>query len=190
MPSRPANQTFSTRIPPVRVYAWLGGISLLILALLIPPFQVPDEPEHFFRSYQLSRLELSSRVQDGAAGTELPASLSELVQHFMGADALHRHVLPKRRFVDTFGEIGRPLEPERTVFIGFSGSAFYPPPPYIPSAVAIAAGRGLGIGPLGLLYMGRFANALAALLITAFALRLFAAGRKFALLIALLPMTQ
>src|SRR4051794_40885305 len=102
----------------VRFYGIVGGISLLMLVFLIPPFQVPDEPQHFFRSYQLSTLELWSRVQDGAAGADLPASLPELVDHFM-VNGLHEHVLPMRTLVETLGSLRRPLDARQTAFVPF-----------------------------------------------------------------------
>ena len=179
------------RFNATRIYNWLGGLSLFLLVFLVPPFQVPDEPQHFFRSYQLSKLEVWARVQDGVAGSELPASLPELVQHFMGTTVLHTsRVVPSQRLVDTLGELRRPLDAGRTIFVDMSGIQSYAPLPYIPQALAIAAGRALGVGPLGLLYMGRLANALVAALTTAIAISLFPVGRTFALLVALLPMTQ
>lgn len=185
-----ANALFS-RLNATRIYTWLGGVSLLFLVFLVPPFQVPDEPQHFFRSYQLSKLEVWSRVQDGTSGSELPASLPELVEHFMGSTELHtKRVIPSQRLIDTFAELQRPLDPGRTVFLDISGIQSYAPLPYIPQALAIAAGRAFDVGPLGLLYMGRLANAFVAALITGIAISLFPVGRTFALLVALLPMTQ
>ena len=184
--------TIFERFNAARIYLWFAGFSLLFLVFLVPPFQVPDEPQHFFRSYQLSKLEVWSRVQDGSMGSDFPASMPELVHYFLGTSELHtaRRVLPSRRLVDTLGELRRPLDVDRTKFIDMSGIHSYAPLPYIPQAVAIATGRSLGVGPLGLMYMGRLANALVAMLITAFAISLFPVGRTFALVVALLPMTQ
>ena len=179
------------RFNPARIYAWLGGFSLFLLVFLTPAFQVPDEPQHFFRSYQLSKFEVWSHLENGVAGSYLPASLPELVQHFMGTNEHHiRRAAPKRRLIDTLAEMDRPLDSERTIFVDMSGVQSYAPLPYIPQALAMAAGRVIGAGPLGLLYMGRFANALVAALVTAFAISLFPVGRTLALLVALLPMTQ
>ena len=181
------------RFNAARIYFWLAGVSLLFLVFLVPPFQVPDEPQHFFRSYQLSKLEVWSRVQDGTMGSDFPASMPELVHHFLGTSEVHtktRRVVPRQPLVDTLEELRRPLEVSRTRFIDTSGIQSYAPLPYIPQALAIAAGRALDVGPLGLLYMGRLANALVALLITSFAISLFPVGRTFALVVALLPMTQ
>lgn len=176
----------------VRFYLWVGGLSLLLMAWLTPPFQVPDEPQHFYRSYQLSQGGVLSLVRNGEAGAELPASLSELVRHFLGSTELHlndRRVKPQPA-ADTFSQFAVPLDADRKVFIDFSGSALYAPLPYLPQAVVMAALRPLGVGPLGLMYAGRMANALAALAVTAWALSMLRSGRLVALVIALLPMTQ
>lgn len=178
-----------SRFSAPHIYVWLGSLSLILLVFLIPPFQVPDEPQHFYRSYQLSELHVWR--PSGEVGSTLPASLPELVQHFLGTTEFHtRRTVPKQRLVDTLAELHRPLDAERTVQIDLSGIQSYAPLPYIPQALAIAAGRALDVGPLGLLYMGRLANALVAGLITAIAIALFPIGRMVALLVALLPMTQ
>lgn len=176
----------------VRFYLWAGGLSLLLMAWLTPPFQVPDEPQHFYRSYQLSQGDVRSSVRNGEAGAELPASLSELVRHFLGSTAHHlddRRIKPQPA-ADTFSQFAVPLEPERKEFIDFSGSALYAPLPYLPQAAVMAVLRPTGVGPLGLMYAGRMANALAALAVTAWALSMLRSGRLVALVIALLPMTQ
>lgn len=176
---------------PVRVYLWLGGLSLMLLVFLTPPFQVPDEPQHFYRSYQLSRGEVWSRVHDGVVGTDLPVSLAELERHFLGTNKNHttRFVSPQP-LRDTLAELRRPLEAGQTAFVDMSGIQRYAPLPYLPQAVGIALGRAAGAGPLGLLYCGRIGNALVAWLVTAMAIALLPIGRTIALLAALLPMTQ
>ena len=79
----------SARFPPYLVYLILGGIGALLLCLLTPPFEVPDEPQHFYRSFQLSGLELWGSVEHGGAGTILPSSLPEVVEHFLGTRVNH-----------------------------------------------------------------------------------------------------
>lgn len=171
-----------------RVYLWLGGLSLILLVFFTPPFQVPDEPQHFYRSYQLSELKVW-RGKD-AADSAVPVSLFQLVQDFMGTIAFHSYrEVPRIRLVDTLAELHRPLDAERLADFDLSGVQGFAPLPYVPQALAMAAGRAMGVGPLGLLYMGRLANALVAGLITAFAIALLPIGRTVALVVALLPMT-
>jgi hypothetical protein len=106
----------------------------------------------------------------------LPASLAELVHYFLGTSVLHleRRVVPKQSLKKTFARMKKPLDPERTIFVEF-GTTIYAPVAYIPAAIAIAAGRSIGAGPLGLL--SEDCKRLAALLVTWVALRAMPAGR-------------
>ena len=58
----------------------LGAIGSIPLVLLTPPFQVPDEVQHFYRAFQLSDLRIRAEVQNGISGGTLPDSLPELVK--------------------------------------------------------------------------------------------------------------
>ncbi len=163
----------------------LGGLSLLLLVFLTPPFQTPDEQQHLFRAYQLSELDLTpSRV-----GGEIPTSLGDLSADYLGSRALHPAPPPRAPPLRvTLGELDRPLAAERTTFATFLGT--YLPTVYLPQALGVAAGKAAGLGPLGLLYAARAANALAALALVALALRIAPTGREALLAIALLPGSQ
>jgi uncharacterized membrane protein len=171
------------------VFLVLGLIGVLPLVLLTPPFQVPDEQQHFYRAYQLSELSLHSVVRNGAAGAILPSSLPELADRFLGSRANHIgrpvRAIPLR---DTLEVLARPLDPTRREFVDFTSDAFYSPLPFLPQTVAIAAGRGLGLGPLGLLYAARLVNGLTALVVVAAALRILPVGNMALLVLGLLPM--
>jgi hypothetical protein len=178
-------------------YCIIGMLSVLALTFLTPPFQVPDEPQHFFRAYQISEFSLRSGGAPGraagqgvGAGATLPASLPELVEHFMGSRAVlaPRPVRPTKLRATWAAAV--PLDPGRRVFVDFSNTAFYTPLPYLPQAIAIAIGRWAGLGPLGLLYAARLLNGLIAVGITAVSLRLLPFGRLAACVAALLPMVH
>ncbi|MFI4983210.1 MAG: DUF2142 domain-containing protein, partial [Nevskiales bacterium] len=171
------------------LYLVLGLLGVLPLVLLTPPFQVPDEQQHFYRAYQLSELGLRGVVQGGSAGAILPSSLPELADRFLGTRAIHadRAVRPSP-LSDTLGVLTRPLDPARREFVDFTGAAFYSPLPYLPQVAAIVVGRALGLGPLGLLYAVRLVNGLAALLVVTAALRVLPVGNMALLVLGLLPM--
>jgi len=173
---------------PALICFLLGLLGALPLVALTPPFQVPDESQHFLRAYQLSELRMRAIVQDGETKAMLPSSLIELIESFLGT----RAVLAPRRITaqplqQTWMALDRPLEPGRRELVSLEYSA-YPPPPYLPQAIAIAAGRWLGAGPLALLYLGRLATGLVALIVLASAVRLMPIGRELTMLFGLLPM--
>lgn len=176
--------------PLLTFYMWVAGLSLLLVSVLTPPFQVPDEPQHFYRSYQLSRLEVRPEVRDGQAGAVLPRSIPSLVESHLGTLAHHaRRQVPQRPLAETLQDLGRPLAADDQAFVEFTGSAVYAPLAYVPQAVAIAAGRALGLGPLALLYAARAANALAAFALIAWSLARLGRVMTTGVLLAVLPMT-
>jgi uncharacterized membrane protein len=183
---------------PGLVCLLLGLLGTLPLVVLTPPFHVPDENQHFLRAYQLSELQFTAVMKEGEARSVMPASLEarvmlpssliELVESFSGtrvvfnpgptsAQPLHR----------TWLELDRPLDLGRRelVSLPFTMKA---PPSYVPQAIAMAVGRWLGAGPLALLYSGRLANALVAVIVLAWAVQLMPIGRELTMLFGLLPM--
>lgn len=167
----------------------LGLMFTLLLAVLTPPFQTPDENQHFLRAYQISEGEIWGEVQHGSAGAELPCSLPATVVHFLGA--LRPRVRPPIRrepLASTLLQLRVPLALQCREFVPITGAAFYSPLGYLPQAAAMAVGRWVGLGPLGLMYAGRLGNAVAAICILSWALKLLPVGREAALLFGLLPM--
>lgn len=128
----------------------------VVYLLLIPPFQSPDEPNHFFRAYQVSEGHFfPERTADHRLGGGLPESLGAFAGAFAGlkgSDTL-------RASPDAlWREWGRPLAGRQRVFTDFANTAIYAPTAYLPQATGIAVGRWLGLSPLGLLYAARLAN--------------------------------
>ena len=171
------------------LYLILGLLGVLPLVLLTPPFQVPDEQEHFYRAFQFSELSFRGEARGDAAGAVLPASLPELAERFLGTRVIYDggpvRVSP---LSDTLPALAIPLDPSRREFVDFSGAAFYAPLPYLPQIAAIVIGRASGLGPLGLLYAARLANGVAALLLVAAALWILPVGNMALLVMGLTPM--
>ena len=125
--------------PPLVCFL-LGLLGVVPLVILTPPFQVPDENQHFYRAYQLSELRMGGTVRDGAAGAILPSSLIELTDRFTGSRALWPDkpitVQPLR---GTWLAFDRPLDPDRRDFISTS-TANSSPLPYLPQSIRQKAG--------------------------------------------------
>ena len=177
-------------ISPALVCLLLGLLGALPLVVLTPPFQVPDEHAHFLRIYQLSEFGIWGTKQDGLAGATLPISLREVIDQLHGKPTGGAEArLKPRPFSDITPVLAIPLQPDQRAFQEIAGAAYYSPLAYIPQAVAMAAGRMAGAGPLMLLYLGRLANALASVAVLAAAVRLIPIGREAVTLAALLPMS-
>lgn len=121
----------------------------LVYALLLPPFQSPDESSHFLRAWQISEGGFFPERTDQRLGGELPSSVPALCDSFLyirlnssaRADAAQLKRL-----------LGTPLRPNERHFTDFANTAIYSPAAYLPQALAIALLRPLGATPLQILY--------------------------------------
>lgn len=174
------------RISFLRYWGFLGLFTVLLLTLITPPFQVPDEPQHFFRAYQISEGKLIAEVRGATAGGVLPSSLQELTQHFLGGWPLHStRPIPLK---ETLTQLTRPLEEGAREFTVFTGAAAYGPLAYAPQIIAIKVASLFNASVLTTFYLARIVNGLCALALLGCALRLMPWGRELAAFSALLPM--
>src|SRR6185503_20539120 len=158
-----------------------------ILALVTPPFQVPDEAAHFFRSYRVSerRLDLLPRAGSNRLTIDVPAGLVRAGNALYGAPPFRaaRRISPSE--LRAAADVATGHEREE-VFI--PNALMYTFVPYVPQALGIAVARGFGAGPLGSLYAGRIANLLFASAVIAFAIARLPAYRWLMAAVALTPM--
>jgi uncharacterized membrane protein len=160
-----------------------------LLAVVTPPFQVPDEPAHFYRAFTLSegRLDLVPVAPPGGrGGSPLPASLHRICEDLFGH--LPRHPERKISARAILGAFAIRLSPQRREPVYFPNGLQYTFVPYIPQALGIAAGRRLGAPALGLFYLARLANLLFGSLGIALAIRRLPAYSWLAAMVALTPM--
>jgi uncharacterized membrane protein len=163
------------------VFYFLIGIGYLALT---GPFRVPDERNHFLRSYEVSEFRLFPfRIADGYPGDNLPSSLARLSEA-LGDHADHR--IQPAQWAQARSLL---LVPEQREFVEFSTSAVYSPLAYVPSAISIAIGRAFGAGPLALLYFARCANLLVGAWLISLALDHSGFARPAMLIVALFPTT-
>lgn len=61
----------------------LVAIVTILFALITPPFQAPDEPQHFSRAIRLAHGEVFAEQRGGAVGGEIAARYARLpASHF------------------------------------------------------------------------------------------------------------
>ncbi|HEX6862208.1 MAG TPA: DUF2142 domain-containing protein [Thermoanaerobaculia bacterium] len=171
---------------PDRFFLVAGLLYGLVFVFATPPFQVPDEPAHFYRAYAVSEGNPSAEAREGGLGAVLPASLEELGSAFKNELAFQ----PERRIAPEkiLRSLVVPLEPERRRFTDYRTSAQFTPVPYLPQAAGIAVARWLGMPALGLLYAARLANLVAATVLIALALRRMPSYPWLMTMLALTPM--
>jgi hypothetical protein len=140
---------------------WVLRLAIAIAAFLYvfmtPPFQVPDETQHFAKAYQLSLGRLLTVPGDGTMGDLLPRSIDGLMTVDFPLETTGQHHL--YRLGDIAAGWRRPLDPGDTVFVAFPNIASYAPTLYAPQALGIVLARAAGLPPLGLFYAARLFNA-------------------------------
>jgi uncharacterized membrane protein len=171
-----------------KIYLCIATATVLALCFLMPPFEVNDEFQHFFRSYQVSNGIVIGRSQGDVAGGYLPASLSHLVLDIVGSLQLYKlHPVIARPIWQTFGYLNIPLDANSREFTDFSATVLYSPLGYLPQALGISIARLCGAGPLGCFYAARLLNGAFSILITAYALRIAPFARYALFCVGVLP---
>ena len=174
---------FST---PQSIFICVASLCGVLVALITPPFQAPDEQVHFYRAYQISEGSLLGEIHTGQAGAWLPASLPAAAEPF-----LRMRGRPARQLAELPIEaLQQPLERDERRFVAFETTTLYSPVPYVPQALGIALGKLFDLGPLPLLYLSRLANLAVGVLLVLVALHVVPVFRWVLLLLALMPMNQ
>ena len=125
----------------------------LIMLYLTPPFQVPDEQSHFFRSYMLAEGKLfEDRLQKGSGGS-IPSSLVK-AWHLSTNDLGIRFKLNQKVDSNSIKKAwALPLDQNDRIVVdvGRNRSPFV----YVPQALGIKLGMLFDANPILLLYLGR-----------------------------------
>ena len=157
-----------------------------LTVFITPPFQVPDEPNHFFRAYQVAGGTLFPVTQHNQVGGFIPSSMIKTWKIF-GDIASHPERKIKPENISKSLEI--PLNPENKTFAFFPNTGQYLPFPYIPQFLAIITGKLFNAPPLILLYLGRLLNLFSWIIMVALAIRITPVFKWFFLMLALTPMS-
>lgn len=185
-----------------RLFLLIGGFFGLAMLLITPPFQVPDEHDHFFRAVMIAsgqfvtrkypfrkteKAKVPLKYLQGSGGI-VPISVpytTRMVNH-----KLPFHPENKQRFTDIKKMLSLPLKMpgQPDVFINTSAGG-YAPLLYLPAALIITIGKSLALSPLWLMYLGRLANLLVYLSLIYGAIKITPTGKPLFLLLALMPMS-
>lgn len=157
----------------------------LFFAIVTPPFQAPDENQHYMKALALAHGHVLAEQRGEAIGVELPRAALDI----HGVD-FPTDVPPTLRSFDRT-QVGRSADAEADrsgmTFADFPNVASYAPSLYAPGAVGLMLGRALDRPWIDAFYVGRLVNALTGLALLIAALRLLPFGRNALLATALLP---
>jgi len=177
---------YFNKILPQKFFLFASLIFGILILFLTPPFQVPDEPNHFYRAWQVAEGGFVSVKQNKRVGGELPASLEKVAQPFFhmiwSNDAkikdIGMHELFKIR-----------LDPNERKFYDFNNTAMYSPICYFPEAAGIFILKTFNIPPLYIFYGARLFTLFFWVLLIYQAIRIIPIQKWLFTFLALLPMS-
>jgi uncharacterized membrane protein len=157
----------------------------LLYALLVPPFQSPDETAHFYRTAHLASGHLMAvSTTDMRLGGYLPKSLPLIYQPFAGL----RYDFEAKALLYHFRKSWeQPLNPSDTAFVDFPNVGYYAPFPYIAQGLVLRALMAFDCRPLVLFYAGRLTTLAVWMALIMAALRLLPILAPTMAWLALLP---
>jgi uncharacterized membrane protein len=174
-------------IEPQKAFLFLGIIFGLIFLLLVPPFQINDEPAHYYKAYVVSEGKLLPEKTGGVAGFYIPESLVKTVAAFYPM-VYKSEVKQNASFYAA--TLNLPTNPDNRVYVEKEMyTLVYPPLPYISSGLVMALASLLGGSPLILMYLGRIINLMVWVLLVYLAIKITPVHKWVFLLLALMPMT-
>ncbi|MBX3165622.1 MAG: DUF2142 domain-containing protein [Bacteroidetes bacterium] len=158
----------------------------LIILFITPPFQVPDEINHFYRAYQISEGNFIAEKKDNRVGGEIPESVETITHPFLELFwATHN----KADYETIKQQLQVPLNPEKKTFVDFPNTAMYSVVSYLPQAVSIFLLKQFNLPPLCIFYGARLFALLFWTVGIFYAIKIIPFYKLFFTLIALLPMS-
>jgi uncharacterized membrane protein len=175
------------RLDPASVFAWVALLVGGPLIALTPPFQVPDEPNHFYRAFQIAEGGLVPQTTSASAGGMLPRSLSQLANDVMGNVPFNPEA--KQDLKAWTRGFAIPLRADDRIETPFPNTALSGPIAYVPQALGIDLARVGGASALVMFYWGRISTLLICVAVTAAAIRCLPVRQWTCALLSLVPMT-
>src|SRR5215203_2869427 len=143
---------------PQNAFLLLASLFGMVMLFLTPAALVGDEPNHFFRAYQISDGTIIGIKHEGYSGGWIPESILVTNRRLVGDIEMHYDVKFDTNLISELRQI--PLDEGAKVFVPFHNTVVYAPVAYIPQVIGIWTGKALGASALGLIYFARFMNLL------------------------------
>lgn len=166
------------------LYLLFGGLAVAAFAVIVPPYQVPDEPAQFKRADQVSRGVMVSPMIGANSGGFVGAGID--ITHRMFSDIAFRYDV--KATLDRFAR-ARPVTWSDTAPSWFPSTALYPPSLYLPQAAGIRLGRALALPVLDTLTLARIVTGMVSVSLGAVAIALAGGAASFLFVVLSLPMT-
>lgn len=175
---------FLDSVAPERFVLFLGVIAIL-MSILIPPFQTPDEHTHFLKAVSMSYGHVrANKISPTEVGELLPSVYGTTIEHYIymygRSDQKVNEKMLKEDILSGFNG-------QDDAFSKFENTAMYPPVFYIPQAVGVFIARSVGLSVVMQLYVARIMLALAWTVTMFYAVRILPRNKILMLCVLALP---
>ena len=166
----------SSTLSPEYVFFGVSMVFGFAMVFITPPFQVPDEPQHLYRSYQISKFDVF-KYRDS-----IPQSLVQLASI---CDRMKFMAHEKTSKKEIFGLAEIKLNPGLKSRVECPNYVL----PYLPQSFGMIIGELFNMSPLKLFYLGRIFNLLVSVVLLFIAIRTTPVLKWLFFALSILPMT-
>ncbi len=174
------------KIRPEFIFLFLSAFFGLAFLFITPPFQSPDEINHFYKASQISEGHFISVKKDSRVGGEIPVGFIKLTEPFIWLRWNDKSKTNKEAFLAARNVSFTKNERE---FVDFPNTAMYSFISYVPQAVSIFIGRSISLSPLYIFYLARIITFLFWIVCVYYTIKNIPIYKWLFVLLALLPMS-
>jgi uncharacterized membrane protein len=165
------------------IAAVIAGATMIFLS---PPFQAPDEVNHFYRAWTLAEGRFFASREGNLIGAPVRVAVWRWVTALVDEIPAHPE---KKQSVSSLASLrDADATDPAVIFIDFRNTALYSPVAYVPQAIGLGLGRLLRWPLLDTYYVARLLNLLSSVALCWWAASQLPYGRLSFVLIALCPM--
>lgn len=159
----------------------LGAFSIVVT----PPFQIPDEPVHFYRAYQIADGGFLSKREGNRLGGDIPNSIKNFSESYK---YLKFNKYSKTNKDSIFSKADIKLNKNDVRFVDFPYMANYTPFTYLPQFLAIFFLKSFDAKPFYIYYLAKIFALLFWLTVVFFSIKIIPVYKWLIAILALLPM--
>ncbi|MEW6040967.1 MAG: DUF2142 domain-containing protein, partial [Elusimicrobiota bacterium] len=166
------------------IFSIFYGLSILFIT---PPFQVPDEFNHYYRILQISEGKfIPEKNAQKVLGGRIPKNAVFNDTIFAG---LPFHPENKVKFYDTVSYLNDRINNKEKIFVEFPNTAIHFPLAYFPQLIGIFIGKIFDLSPILMLFFGRIFNLAVWVILIYYAIKFCPIKKWLIFLLALTPMS-
>lgn len=173
------------KVNPYKLFFLLFFFGFL-LAIVTPPFRVPDEINHFYRAWQVSEGVFSSVNKNQRLGGYVPKSMITFSSTFR---PILTNTYNKISPAELWATHSIRLNQKDTIFVDFTNTALYSAFLYLPQALGIIVGKKLSDSPFWVFYAGRISSLIVFIILIFLTLKILPVKKWLFLILVTLPMS-